>query len=913
MLGRLWWIRFGVLCVWMCWTGSQAWAQQASNCQPPNLMIIVDASNSMGNNNKIVSQACTNKASCAPMPYTHQAAPGTTPRYDYSCNTSSKCVYTRWDIAQNALKEVAYQYGGTAPQYNDRKARFGLVAFSENATLEATIVSNPPQMAAKLAARVLSNGTHYQRAFTAARNHLQTVINQDSVERRPTHLLFLTDGAPTDGCVNAPNMVNDMYQGTGTYALKDTKGNVYQVKTYVIGFGSGINATAQNCLTKMAGLGGTQRCDPNIAGCVAYYFSDNATQLKSAMDAIINNATQEICDGLDNDCNGQIDETFTNLGKPCSVGVGECARQGTQVCRADGKGTRCSATAGTPAPETCDGKDNDCDGQIDEDFPTLGTVCQAGIGGCRNNGVLVCRPDGLSTTCGAVPLQPKPEICDSKDNDCNGQIDDNLVQACANACGSGVEFCQGGKWVGCTAPAPEAERCDGKDNDCNGTVDDGLQRPCTTACGNGKETCVNGKWVFCDAPKPDAEICDGKDNDCNGKIDEGIQPRPCQGACGSGTAQCVNGSYTGCAGPKPEPELCDGKYNDCNGMIDDGLSRDCSSVCGDGKELCVNGAWQACNAPKPTPEICDGADNDCNGKIDDNTTCPAGESCVEGLCRRFCRNGECAAGFQCRQGVCFSTTCDNITCPRDLVCKSGQCIDACVGVTCPAQEVCKAGKCVENNCFGLGCPNGQICKGGACAADPCASVTCGADQYCQAGTCIPVCKTDVCAPGEGCKDNKCVPDPCAGVKCANFQRCTNGECQADPCFDLPCPNGRVCQDGQCKEDPCLGVQCPSGSTCQEGQCKQPSRPPLPEPITEPTPESIDESVSESSEPPPSDADQVDDPAIEKEIGESNATTERYNGGQTPGCSCQSNSPPLWGGWLVLLWVMLVWRRRTRKI
>ena len=877
-------------------------AQLGANCQPPNLMVILDASNSMGNNNKIASQTCTNKASCAPMPYTHQPAPGTTPRYDYSCNANNRCMYTRWDIARNALKEVVYQYGGTAPNYPDTKARFGLTAFSSQATVEAQIVSTPPQVAARLDARTLSSGTHYMRAFTAARDHLQQVVNNDATKRRPTHMLFLTDGAPTDNCNDAPNLVRDMFQGTGTYALKDNQGNTYNVKTYILGFGSGLGASAQNCLSKMAQLGGTQRCDPTIAGCVSYYFADNAAQLKDAMDAIINNATQEVCDGLDNDCNGLIDETFPNLGQPCNVGVGECRRSGVFVCRPNGTGTRCGETAGAPSPEICDGKDNDCDGKIDEDFPTLGQPCKAGVGGCENTGVLACRADGLSTSCNATPLPPKPEICDGLDNDCNGQIDDGLVQTCSSSCGTGVEFCQAGQWVGCTAPKPDVEVCDGKDNDCDGTVDEGLKRPCSTICGAGEETCVNGNWVFCNAPQPAAEICDGKDNDCDGKIDEGLTTRPCQGDCGQGTAQCVNGAWTGCDGPTPETEICDGKDNDCNGLIDDGLERSCTTACGDGKESCQNGAWAACTAPKPAPEICDGVDNDCNGKIDDEATCPASESCVEGMCRRPCRNSECPAGAQCRNGFCFSITCDNVTCPGDRVCRSGQCVDACLGVTCPSGEVCKAGDCVENNCYGLGCPNGEICKSGQCIADPCKNVNCSQGQFCRDGACVSLCRTETCAPGEACRDGQCSPDPCAGVQCANFQRCVEGACQADPCFEVQCPSGRICRDGRCQDDPCLGITCPDTFSCKDGVCQQP-----PPPFERPPEEVDSEGVEEADASPEiaNEAIQTDDSITEKQSGDDIQQPDRYGGGQSPGCGCDAAPAPFTVWFFILLgWVVL---------
>ena len=99
---------------------------------------------------------------------------------------------------------------------------------------------------------------------------------------------------------------------------------------------------------------------------------------------------------------------------------GEC-EYGTKTCT-DGAWGSCEGEAG-PTNEVCDGLDNDCDGDTDEDWPNLGESCTAGLGECENSGVYECSTDGQSAECGAAPGIEGTETCppNGKDEDCDGE------------------------------------------------------------------------------------------------------------------------------------------------------------------------------------------------------------------------------------------------------------------------------------------------------------------------------------------------------------------------------------------------------------------------------------------------------------------------------------------------------------
>ncbi len=339
-----------------------------------------------------------------------------------------------------------------------------------------------------------------------------------------------------------------------------------------------------------------------------------------ACDAASGDPADELCNGLDDDCDGAVDEPFPGVGGPCVAGQGACAREGRTVCAGDA--VACDAEPGRPADEVCDGVDDDCDGAIDEAVGG-GMPCVVGVGACRREGVMLCNAAG-DPACDVAPGPRAAERCNGLDDDCDGAVDEpfpELGEDCvvqAGGCASpGAWVCaDDGEGATCAAPPIEGadERCNGADDDCDGAVDEGfgVGEACVAgrgACGaQGRQVCADGgEAVECDAAPgaPADERCNGIDDDCDGTPDEGFGlGQPCRaglGACAvDGVGICRDGepACEGEPGP-PGDEVCDAVDNDCDGAVDEGLDDACGG-CG-----------------PPPPETCDGTDEDCDGQVDE--------------------------------------------------------------------------------------------------------------------------------------------------------------------------------------------------------------------------------------------------------------------------------------------------------
>jgi hypothetical protein len=365
---------------------------------------------------------------------------------------------------------------------------------------------------------------------------------------------------------------------------------------------------------------------------------------------------EELCDGQDNDCDGETDEDCACTqgqtqdcysGDPDLLGIGEC-RQGTQTCDAQGEWGECVGE-GVSVPEVCDGLDNNCDGQNDEGFGEV--TC--GVGACQNTAEECI--DGEPNPCTPNPPNPQGETCDGTDDDCDGQVDENCpctqgqMQDCytgppntqgVGLCQAGTQLCDSsGQWGQCNGSVvPTVEQCNGDDDDCDGTVDDGNPdggSVCTTGqsgiCAAGIQQCQNGNLTCVQNLQPTNETCNGLDDDCDGPADEGnpgggatcntLQP----GICAVGTTACQSGMLNCNPNQSPTAETCNGLDDDCDGPTDEGnpggggsCTTGLNGVCGAGTYNCIAGMVQCTQNTMPSAEVCDTLDNDCDGQYDED-------------------------------------------------------------------------------------------------------------------------------------------------------------------------------------------------------------------------------------------------------------------------------------------------------
>ncbi len=293
----------------------------------------------------------------------------------------------------------------------------------------------------------------------------------------------------------------------------------------------------------------------------------------------------ESCNGLDDNCNGTVDEGNPGSGGGCNTNQQGVCGPGTEQCVS---GQLTCVRNVDPSAESCNGLDDNCDGTVDENNPGGGAACGTGQLGACAAGTMQCQAGG-NLMC-VRNTGPTTELCNGIDDDCDGQTDEGNPgggAACTTGqqgvCSPGTQQCQSGHLACARNTGPSGEICNGIDDDCDGTVDDGDPgggASCTTGmagvCGPGTKHCIGGN-VSC---QPNAastpEVCNNLDDNCNGQVDEGNPGGggACTtgelGVCAGGTLQCQSGAFACVRTTGPSTELCNtGADEDCDGQTDE--------------------------------------------------------------------------------------------------------------------------------------------------------------------------------------------------------------------------------------------------------------------------------------------------------------------------------------------------------
>ena len=430
---------------------------------------------------------------------------------------------------------------------------------------------------------------------------------------------------------------------------------------------------------------------------------------------------------------------------------------GERACRATGL-TRCVGPE--PAAETCDGRDEDCDGETDEE--TDGAECELTneFGTCL--GAIACEA-GIPLCVGRVP---SAEVCNGVDDDCDGETDEGQP----DLDGDTVKDCVDDDIDGDGSLNPDdcaprdaavfpgqTEVCNGIDDDCDLAIDEGTGDAAGQQC--GVYTCAGdpGCRTLClqDGHCVPGYLCDFEDGDDDGNARECLPS-----VCGNGAVEIreacddgVNdGSYGGCLpgcgalGPRcgdgvrqPAHEACDdgpalnGTPNHCNSTCSGITPPECGNAVQEAGEACDLGAENS-NAPNAACRL-DCSPRRCgDGVVDGGSeeACDAGSANGQTVCgcRSDCRF--VAATVTCRAGAGACDTAETCNgagaCPADaflsgVTCRpeAGVCdaAEVCSGASasCPA-DAKRPATTVCRPTLG-GCDPAELCDGGtnACPAD----------------------------------------------------------------------------------------------------------------------------------------------------------------------------------------------------
>ncbi len=373
--------------------------------------------------------------------------------------------------------------------------------------------------------------------------------------------------------------------------------------------------TGVACLGSCVGSSGSNCC--STADCNNNKYCDFKTNV-----CICGASTETVCDGLDDDCDGSIDEGLSappasrdsdSDGYPGTLKVGFIGCAIPAGFAADSMGTDCDETNANVHPNAAeivaDGIDQNCDGKdtcytdADNDGYGINTEIVGTSLNCItdvNRAAVIGDCNDNPATYGYTQYPGNVEVCDGRDNDCDGSIDEGFnVGSSCGSCG-GVNFCSNGVAV-CSVSTPSNwnQACDGTDTD---------------LCNEGVWTCAG---TCSDVTSSATEVCDSVDNDCDGFVDEGCDDDR-DGFVDS--SMTCSGSFTndGYASGSGSTYTCSGHTDDCDDNSGSCIGMACSgtNIANCGYSTPCNWNPSSANSYPDATEICDTRDNNCDGTAD---------------------------------------------------------------------------------------------------------------------------------------------------------------------------------------------------------------------------------------------------------------------------------------------------------
>ena len=542
----------------------------------------------------------------------------------------------------------------------------------------------------------------------------------------------------------------------------------------------------------------------------------------------VNPGAAEICDGGDNNCDGGVDEGVQDLFYPDLDGDGFGTGDGSPGCEPSEKETTqggdCDDTDTGSFPgavEYCDGIDNNCDGEVDEDSAADASLWYLdgdgdGFGVDEGSAEACVAPDGFVAEQGDCndsdpaynPGASENNCADSNDYNCDGSV------AYEDKDGDGYPACQECNDGSMDTYPGAAEICDGQDNNCDGNIDEGTlttyyQDADGDNFGTGDQTID-----ACEAPSgfasnaddcndtsnaafPGAtERCDGLDNNCDGEVDEdgaadvttwyqdedgdhygnsAVSEIDCDAPTGyvnvAGDCNDVDASYYPAA-----PEACtDTQDYNCDGSVSyadkDNDSVPACQDCDDNNATAYPGGT----------EVCDGVDNDCDGNRD------------EGVTTNYYADGD-------GDGYGAGTATAACSAPTGYVTNNTDCNDSNVAINPAATETCNDR---DDDCdLQVDEVNAQGCT--VLYADVDGDTWGGANNTCSCTT-----KLGYTTKGGDCDDGNSQAYPGASEKCNAFDDDCDGttnEAGAQGCL-------RFYKD---QDDDTYGVNADYQCLCEEG-------------------------------------------------------------------------------------------------